>query len=278
MRYGLDISPAGDWGEPGQIAELAALAERSGWDAIFCEDYLAYPGGMPTYDVWMTLGLVAQATSHMTLGTMVTPLPRRHPEAVALQAMTLDRLSGGRAVLGVGIGDSKGDLAVTATGAGPLDDARERAQVLEESLDVLVGLWSGDPLTHQGAHFEADDARLVPTPVRRQRVPIWVGGALTKAGPRARALRWDGACLYRVPPPVWEDVTPDDVRSLRDDAHRDDFVICVGGRERRDDLAAERRYVADLEAAGADWWQEFVPPRLSLTEARRRIEAGPIRP
>ncbi len=277
MRYGLDISPAGDWGEPGQIAELAAQAERSGWDAIFCEDYLAYPGGLPTYDVWMTLGLVAQATAHLTVGTMVTPLPRRHPETVALQAMTLDRLSGGRAVLGVGIGDTKGDLAVTATGAGPLDDARERAQVLEESLDVLVGLWSGDPLTHHGAHFEADDARLVPTPVRRQRVPIWVGGALTNAGPRARALRWDGACLYRVPPPVWEDITPDDVRSLREDAGRDDFVICVGGRERRDDLAAERRYVADLEAAGADWWQEFVPPRLSLTEARRRIEAGPIR-
>ena len=148
---------------------------------------------------------------------------------------------------------------VTATGAGPPGDARERAQVLEESLDVIIGLWSGEPLTHRGPHFEADDARLVPTPLRRERVPIWVGGALTKAGPRARALRWDGACLYRVPPPDWDDITPDDVRSLRHDAGRDDFVICVGGRERHADLAAERRYVADL------------------ADGRRRLVAG-VRP
>ena len=74
MKYGLDISPAGDWGRPDQIAELAALSEDHGWDGVFCEDYLAFPGGRPTYDVWITLGLVAHATTRLTLGTMVTPL------------------------------------------------------------------------------------------------------------------------------------------------------------------------------------------------------------
>ena len=107
-------------------------------------------------------------------------------------------------------------------------------------------------------------------------MPIWVGGAITKAGPRARALRWEGSCLYRVPPPEWEDLTPDDVAGLRADAPGPSYVLLVGGRERRDDLAAERVYVASIADAGADWWQEYVPPRLSLAEARRRIEAGPI--
>jgi hypothetical protein len=100
-------------------------------------------------------------------------------------------------------------------------------------------------------------------------------------------LRWDGACLYRIAPEAgWEDVTPDDVRRLRDDAAARpdagrDFTIIVGGRERAADderLAADRAYVAALDEAGADWWQEYVPPRLSYDEARRRIEAGPVRP
>ena len=79
MKHGLDISPAGAWGRPDEIAELATLAEDHGWDGVFCEDYLAFPGGLPTYDVWVTLGLVAQATTRLTIGTMVTPLPARHP-------------------------------------------------------------------------------------------------------------------------------------------------------------------------------------------------------
>jgi hypothetical protein len=120
----------------------------------------------------------------------------------------------------------------------------------------------------------------------RPRIPVWVGGALTKPGPRRRALRWDGSCLYRIPTEDgWEDVTPDDVRRLRADAGRRadggrGFAISVGGRERAtepSEQAADRRLVAGLADAGADWWQEYVPPRLTYQEARRRIEAGPVR-
>lgn len=242
MRYGLDISPAGDWGRPDLIASLASLAEDHGWDGVFCEDYLAFPGGLPTYDVWVTLGLVAQATTRMTIGTMVTPLPARHGLAVALQARSVAAVSHGRLVLGVGSGDPHGD-SVIGVGA-------SRAHLL--------------------------DAALVEIRQAAPDVPVWVGGAVTKPRPRARALRWDGACLYRIPPPEWEDLTPADVAALRADAGRASYVVAVGGRERRDDLASERRYVASLAAAGADWWHEYVPPRLSLEEVRRRIEAGPI--
>ena len=87
--------------------------------------------------------------------------------------------------------------------------------------------------------------------------------------------------LYRVPPPAWEDLTPEDVSDLRADAGRRPgeapYVVAVGGRERREDLAVERRYVASLADAGADWWHEYVPPRMPRAEARRRIVAGPVR-
>ena len=243
MRYGLDITSAGDWGRPDQIAELAALAEDHGWDGVFCEDYLAFPSGGPTYDVWVTLGLVAQATTRLTVGTMVTPLPSRHPPTVALQALSVAAVSGGRLVLGVGSGDPQGDPVA-------FDTPSSRADLLEVAL--------------------ADIRERAPE------VPIWVGGAITKPGPRARALRWEGSCLYRVPPPAWEDLTPDDVAALRADAGLASYVVAVGGRERRDDLAAERAYVASLADAGADWWHEYVPPRLGLAEAKLRIESGPI--
>lgn len=243
MKYGLDITPAGEWGDPVRIAELAALAEAHGWDGVFCEDYLAFAGGAVTHDVWVTLGLVARATTRLTLGTLVTPLPARHAPTVALQARTVHRLSGGRLVLGVGSGDPAGDPVAT-----PGDATRA------ERLDAAL------------AHIRT----------AAPEVPVWVGGALTRAGPRSRALRWDGACLYRVPPPAWEDLTAEDVAGLRREAGSDSFVVAVGGRQRRDDLAAGRRYVTSLAAAGADWWHEYVPPRVTLAEARRRIIAGPV--
>ncbi|HZI98181.1 MAG TPA: LLM class flavin-dependent oxidoreductase [Actinomycetales bacterium] len=257
MRYGLDISPAGPWGDPRTMAGIAALAERSGWDGIFCEDYLVFPGAEPSYDPWITLTAVALATDRVVLGTLVTPLPRRHPAVVASQAMTLDHLSGGRVVLGVGSGDP--DSAEPFV-AGEATDAAGRAARLDRALDDVTGFCEAQP---------------------RRRVPIWVGGALTRRGPRARALRWEGACLYRVPPPAWEDIEPDDVRTLREDARElrgdDDFVVAVGGRERRDDVAAELDYVTALRDAGATWWHEYVPPWVPIEVARERIAGGPLR-
>jgi len=223
MKYGLDISPAGPWGRPDKIAELAALGESSGWDGVFCEDYLCFPPEdarpdepVDTYDVWITLALAAQATSRITLGTMVTPLPARKPASIATQALTVDHLSGGRLVLAVGLGD---DERTNLAALGQTDTMPERAELLDESLEVITRLWSGESVSFEGRRLRLDNAQLRPRPLARPRIPIWVGGAMTKTRPRQRALRWDGACLYRIPPADgWEDVTPDDVRRLRADA------------------------------------------------------------
>ena len=124
--------------------------------------------------------------------------------------------------------------------------------------------------------------RLLDKPVQKS-IPIWVGGQFTRRRPRERALRWDGSCLYRAKPPAWVDMTPDDVRRLRELASsRPDggrgFAVVIGGRRRQEDLAAERRYIASLAAAGADWWNEWVPPQTPVERVAELVAAGPLRP
>ena len=279
MRFAIDISPAGAWGDPRTLAELAALAERAGWDGVFLEDYVFYPGGLDAYDPWVALAAIALATERVRIGPMITPLPRRRPWKVAAEAMTLDHVSRGRMVLGVGSGDPHS--ADTARLGEPADP-RARAARLDEALDMIDGLWRGEPVRHAGAAFRLDGVALRPRPVQRPRIPVWVGGQLTRRGPRERALRWDGACLYRTTPPDWEDVTPADVRTLRADAtarrgSADGFDIAVGGRARREDEAAERGYVTALAEAGATWWHEFLAPVTPLEAARAHIAGGPLR-
>lgn len=279
MRYGLDISSAGPWGDPRTMADLAALAERSGWDGVFLEDYVFFHSGHDTYDPWVTLAAIAGATERVTIGTLVTPLSRRRVWKVAAEVMTLDHLSDGRMVLGVGSGDAGSDDFGRV--GEPAADARTRAAALDEALDVLAALWSGEPVSYQGNHVRLDGVRLRPRTVQRPRVPIWVGGCLGRTGPRERALRWDGACLYGVPVGEWRDLTADDVRELKRAARErrgdDEFVVAVGGRQRREDLAAEVAYVSSLAEAGTDWWHEYVEPDTPFDVARARIADGPIR-
>lgn len=278
MHYGLDLSPVGPCGEPRTMAALARLAEESGWDGIFLEDYVFfYDPAVPAFDPLVTLSAIAMATSTIRLGTCVTPVARRRVWKLAAEAMTVDRLSGGRLVLGVGLGDAG---SKDFGGVGELTDPRRRALALDESLDVLAALWTGESVTYHGEFVSVDDVRLPATPVQEPRIPIWVGGCARFPGPRQRALRWQGSCMYAAPPPQWRDLTADDVAMLKDEARslgKEDFVVAVGGRPRRDDLADEVDYVTSLDDAGTDWWSEYVPPATSVDAARALIAEGPIR-
>lgn len=258
MQFALDISPAGPWGDPRTMAELAALAERSGWDGVLLEDYLKHPQTEETYDPWVALTAIALATERIRLGTLVTPVPRRSPFKLAAEAMSVDHVSGGRMILGVGSGDP---LSNDLRGLG---DARERAARLDAGLDVIAALWAGETV---------DGIVIFPRPVQQPRIPIWVGGQLTRRGPRARALRWDGAALYRIEPPGWEDVRPEEIAELRADAPSG-FDIAVGGRT-WDDPVAARGYVAAISEAGATWWHEYIEPATPLPAVREHIERGP---
>ena len=134
MQYGLSLPNTGSWGNVRIFAELARLAEDAGWDGIFLEDYIVWQSrqDVSTHDPWIMLAAMAMTTERIRLGTQVTPLARRRPWKVAREAVTLDHLSNGRLILGVGLGDTGesvlGDSSFTHFGE--LMGARERAHDL----------------------------------------------------------------------------------------------------------------------------------------------------
>lgn len=274
MRCGLALPTGGECADPAFLVDLACLAETSGWDGVFLEDYICFQGdaAAPTCDPWVALGGIAARTARVRLGTMVTPLARRRPWKVAREAVGIDQLSGGRMVLGVGLGDTGehvlGDASFSAFGE--VGDPQVRARMLDEGLDVLAGLFTAEPFSYTGEHYTVREVAFRPGPVQQPRVPIWVGGGYPYPGPTRRAARWDGCCLYRA---ETHDLQPDDIRALRAAAGDRPYDICVGGRERRD---GDPEWLASIAAAGATWWTEYVEAsdRHTMREAVRR---GPLR-
>jgi alkanesulfonate monooxygenase SsuD/methylene tetrahydromethanopterin reductase-like flavin-dependent oxidoreductase (luciferase family) len=215
MRYLLSVPPFTD---PSAVVDLAVSAEASGWDGFFLWDHLRWDDVQEIHDPWVLLGAVAQVTERMLLGTMVTPLSRRRPWVVAKHLVTLDHLSGGRAVLGVGLGEPP---VVDFGDFGDEADARTRAALLDEGLEVVAGLLGDGRVDHHGEHLTVT-ASMRPLPLQRPRVPIWVAGVAPNRRPLERARRWDGyvpigsglepaalaAYVGEPPRPGWDLVVP----------------------------------------------------------------------
>ena len=185
MRYGI-ILTAGDIHE---IAAMAAEAEDAGWDGVFYWDGMAIPGADPIYDPWVTLAAIAMRTERVRFGAIVTPPARRRPWKLARETMTLDHLSGGRIVLPVGLGalDDPG-----FGGVGEPTDRRIRAELLDESLEILTRAWSGAPFSYEGKHYQMAEMAFRPPSLQQPRIPIWVVAIWPRARSVARALRYDG--------------------------------------------------------------------------------------
>jgi alkanesulfonate monooxygenase SsuD/methylene tetrahydromethanopterin reductase-like flavin-dependent oxidoreductase (luciferase family) len=184
MKRGIFVAPFEELSEPRLVAELAARAERRGWHGFFVWDHVAYSEPVRALaDPWVTLSAVALATERVTIGPLVTPLPRRRPHQLARETVTLDRLSGGRLVLGVGIGsDRSGEFDPARFGEE--GDGRARAKLLDDGLERLAAYWSGE--------FE-------PRPVGR--IPIWVAARWPHRHPLRRAARHDGVFPIDLPGP-----------------------------------------------------------------------------
>lgn len=278
MEFQAVLPLQGVGGELDRLVEAGVAAEEAGWDGVALEDYVSYYREGPLYDPWMVLAALAVRTERIRLALEVTPLARRRPWKVAREAVTLDHLSEGRFRLGVGVGDD-GDASFTHFGEAAT--ARERADRLDEALDIITGLWKGEPFSYRGRHFQVRELTFRPRPVQRPRIPIWVGGGWPREGPLRRAARWDGAVFYKVPAgEAYEPMTPEDIRALRDalEARREAVApiqIATGGVTPGDDPAAARANLEPLEEAGADVWAEFLPETPEALE--RRIEEGPPR-
>ena len=274
MRFALNVPNFGEYGDARVLAELAREAEESGWDGFFVWDHIAWEGAENYADPWISLSAIAHGTSSIRIGPMVTPLPRRRPWKVAHEAATLDRLSEGRLILGVGLGGREREFGFF----GEEPDAKRRAAMLDEGLEILTKMWSTEPFAHQGAHYEITEARLTPAPAQRPRIPIWVAGMWPRKRPFQRALRWDGYAPERAD---GAPLTPEDVREMSRSASEQrgsdqPLDIRVSGSTRDETADEARRRLTGLAEAGVTWWDENLPRSgMTLEEARERIRSGP---
>lgn len=276
MKYGF-IIPGGDIHT---VADLAAEAEAAGWDAAFYWDGINIQD-MPMYDPWVTMAAMALRTQRVRLGAIVSPLSRRRPWKLARETVSLDHLSGGRLIVPVGLGalDDGGFGKV-----GEPTDRKTRAELLDESLAILTGLWSGEPFQYDGKHYHLDTMTFLPKPVQSPRIPIWVVAMWPSERSMQRALRYDGLLPnVRGADGAPRDVTPDDIREMAAYvAERRNqstpFDIVMEGETPGDDPAQAAAIVRPFAEAGATWWNESRWGAMSDVElVRTRIQQGPPR-
>lgn len=258
-RRGLFIAPFDALADPRLIGDLAAEAEAAGWDGVFVWDHLQYGDRVAEIaDVWTCCAAIAMRTERVLFGPMVTPLARRRPQVLARQAASLAVLSGGRFVLGLGLGD---DWVGEFSAFGDEPDPKVRGRMLDEGLAVLTGLLSGERVDHVGEHHAARDVTFRPAP----RVPIWLAGRYGNRAPLRRASAYDGFFVIDL-------AGPDDLDRVRADLATHDvapgFDLVVDLRDGQDPGPWLDR--------GASWVLDRIGPYdLDPDEVRRRIAAGP---
>jgi alkanesulfonate monooxygenase SsuD/methylene tetrahydromethanopterin reductase-like flavin-dependent oxidoreductase (luciferase family) len=239
VRFAVCAANFGSWADPHVHVRAARAAEAAAWDGYFLWDHLAFVWGPPSGDPWVTLAGVAAATDGLTLGTALTPLPRRRPQVVAQQVATLERLNGGRVVLGAGLGGNEKEF----TAFGEDFDPHRRARLLDDGLRVVRELWDG---------------------------PVWIGG---QSGPALRrAARWDGWIPNSLEPhrvTMTGDELAEKVRAI---GRGDDFEVAFNG------YSEAGESVSEYADAGATWWLESLHDLRGDVDALvARIEAGPPR-
>jgi alkanesulfonate monooxygenase SsuD/methylene tetrahydromethanopterin reductase-like flavin-dependent oxidoreductase (luciferase family) len=263
VKHGLFLPPFGSFGDPVALVDLSVAAEATGWDGFFLWDHLLHRVDGPYVDAWIALAAIAARTERIRIGPLVTPVPRRRPWKLAREAVSVDHLSAGRLVLGVGIGT---DHSREFSAFGEPNDNRTHAELLDEGLDVITRLWSGDVVSFHGRHLTVDGARFLPRPLQHPRIPIWCGAHWPHRRPLERAARYEGVI------PVGG-LTPADVASLVGE------ITALRTAEGPFDVAipswTASAPAASYEAAGATWWLEACQPDTPLNGARDVVQRGP---
>ncbi len=280
LHYGLYVPNFGkSSGYARTLAVLAREAEKSGWDGFFLWDHLIeWDRRLPITDSFTALAAIAMNTNRIRIGTTVTPLPRLKPWVVARQTASLDHLSNGRMILGVGLGGSE---SCGYERFGESADSRLLAEKLDESLDIITGLWTGRQFSYNGKHYKVRKTAFLPTPKQKPRIPIWVGGFWPNKGPFRRAARWDGVIPLKLGGPIKP--RPQDLRNIlayiesqRTSRAPVDAAIIGWGTGR--DPKENAKKIVPYVKAGITWWLESLYlGRDSQERMLKRIRLGPPR-
>jgi alkanesulfonate monooxygenase SsuD/methylene tetrahydromethanopterin reductase-like flavin-dependent oxidoreductase (luciferase family) len=259
MRFGLSFPLASALSDLNLVVEVAKAAEASGWNGCFVWDHLGIGVPVPLADPWLALALIAQATGHIRIGPLVTPLFRRDLAKLAYETVTIDHLSMGRLTLGVGLGSNR--FGEISSFGGPPDD-KVRAEMLDEGLAILTGLWRGEPFSFAGRHNYLDAAQVLPSCLQKPRIPIWVAASWGRYAPMRRAARYDGVVPVRGD--LQGSLTPAQVQKMvayierfrSEDAPFDVIQFGLTGGRRP---FAERAVIESYAKVGVTWWIETIP-------------------
>ena len=283
MRFAVDIPNFGEYFHPRTMAEIGKEAEDAGWDGLFIWDHLWLGETDPFVDPWVALTAIALNTERIRLGTMVTPLARRSAWKLARETVSVDQVSDGRLILGVGLG-APPDLEFASFGM----ETANITRALDEGLDVLTSLWSGDPTSYRGQHYQIDNVTFQPPTLQQPRIPIWVAGVWPRKPPFRRAGRWDGMFPIKNDGTEPTDMTsempvlmPQDIedaviftKSYR--VSEGPFDVVTGIQDSMMSRSELGRIAAEYEDAGLTWQtHSFGPWNGTIEECRARIRQGP---
>jgi alkanesulfonate monooxygenase SsuD/methylene tetrahydromethanopterin reductase-like flavin-dependent oxidoreductase (luciferase family) len=275
MKHGLFLPAFDGLADVERMATLAELAEEAGWDGFFVWDHLRYsPPVRDILDPYVCLSVMAARTSRITLGPMVTPLIRRRPQVVARQAVTIDRLSKGRLVMGFGIGDDYpgGELACF----GELTNAAERGRALNEGLTIFKGLVSGEEVNFTGEFLRAQEVAFHPTAYRTSGIPVWTACRWPHSAPLRRAAQHEGVMVIHLTEP--EQVAELKTKLRGAGADLDNFDIVHWGQRDEKMLYREDERYAQWAQAGVTWFLTGPGPyNLVYDEVHEYVAAGPPR-
>jgi alkanesulfonate monooxygenase SsuD/methylene tetrahydromethanopterin reductase-like flavin-dependent oxidoreductase (luciferase family) len=289
MKFGVYLPNFGPFGNARLLAELAEEAERANWDGCFIWDHLVRSIVAPVVDPWIALAAMAMKTDRIKIGALVTPLARRRPWKLARETVSLDHLSNGRLIFGIGLGGSSGQ-SVEWENFGEVTDLAERAVKMDEALNILIGLWGGQPFSFEGKHFEVKESTFLPAPLQQPRIPIWVAGNWPHKAPFRRAAKWDGVVPIVDPLPgqtplsLMKEIVQF-LQTTRGDLENYEIVYGVPPTPRGNNDRVEE-VIAPFAAAGVTWWNEQIYPihfgkdwteDWPLPEMIRHIRQGPPR-
>ncbi len=272
MKFGLALP----YNQIRMVAKWAKLAEETGWDGLFLGDAIWCE------DPVIALAAAATTTSRIRLGSMVIPAPLRRPWKIASEAVALDHLSDGRAILGLGTG-----AVWMGWQAFPdeVTDAKARAEMLDETIDILTLLFRGKQFDYDGKHYHPkltllDEVYYPPPPVQQPRIPIWAPLIWPRKKSMGRILKCDGMLPEKpLPDGKPQEVTPKDVGEMKAfvDAHRSPatpFDIVMSGNTKDMEASQQKEKILPWLEVGATWWVEGLwdEPEEAVT---RRIQQGP---
>lgn len=277
LSYAIDIAPLGYLADPRAIARLAVAAEASDWDGLSIWDSLGLSMGTAAADPFVTLAAIAAGTERLRLITSVVATARRRPQLVVQAAASLDLISEGRLILGVGAGEDEPDFEAF----GESHDRSARIERMDEALAIIDAALRGQSLDHRGTHLTAEGVVLGPRPLQQPRPPMWLG-ALKRGGVR-KAGHWDGwiavtmsedGSSLAMPPEAFGELL-DVARDERAAAGKagEPFDVAALGVAGWGDVSP-----ADFADAGATWWLESLSPmRGSIDDLEAIVRAGPQR-